>query len=1306
MKVDKDKPLNPTTQKDPVGQVLDAFIRVDRKMQENGTGSSDEDRVILDITMNNAWPREDGITDPPIPIPEPGAIIEMTQEEAIQEIKTAVSVKLDEFAGKVDAQLETHTVKTGTVHGETKETVGLGKKDNWGMATIDQHQEGVADNLYCHPAGLLKIIDTRMKVDPRSYLPARSIPIACGGLLGEVPQWKYDYFKGELVQSPTDPKAFLGETAFEFSTQNGMQIFGCMNNSPELGRYTPMPSGTAPEVQTPHGGTKVRSYAGRTDLKRSRPSHIKGWRSPGNLGTAVKVMENMFEPSAVSFMEGSRVCLRSFNRGILPFDVLKTTERNSVFEGIFESSESYLFNFVTKPSFGVYQGESTSAVHLVLTPTVYNLTPWELELQEGPPDKTPEYISENPTQYQTSDISVPVGGKLIGLDYSGNGNKSVVIPFKELFTLPAGSLSEFFSKLDIRRLRKMTFAWRTKLRYQGVLRLYLGWFNKDNTKYWHTYLDLELSFSFDDVTKTTTMNVTTGPDWDLPKQTLTDNWDLVGNGLMVEYTPHVKEQPDHPLCQSGIFESSGGHLRTFTMYNRQYVGKYEHDVGFPLEYLDRGRGPFPTITKYSYSPQSTINQDGMYGDHLRHIPISITSGESRSFRLSTIDLAANNRWPKMDGTQDPVIPIEDPSSTMRLKITYLTLTRDYRNRYRWALVDSDATRSYIQGNSYGSYLAPDSTNLVWLSEKFETVPSFLIENDDLSDVMNVNNLVFNEHNRFTNYLEYTLNNASLDTPLTFTNPVSIHDEILSWIGKNAGNWQKQHKTFFYFKSTLFWMNQCLSSNDYPANGKDCFYGIIKNCYVHVDSNGKKTLKARDGVANAITVNSMNVNKKASLQINQGEILGFDQFKTQDIYLMKKSEAIDSVKWDVMLNVAPFNNFFIEMSLTHNPLTDDYTFGPSLNAQDPIFPYDPVNGYQIDYDKEILYGTKLPHRLHVNYQSPVMLAKGMWSFRKTPNNYGVFTRRYGFMTYTGGLMGTSEGFTLYPIGGVITHSGKNTIIKSPVKIRIMEFFGYDELFVRAVGENFIPYGRFNNPNGYEIEPHSGGVPAGFINGSEFSYQDQSGWRNAFFPIIDGKRLNITGDGSSFPVFLGRPGSSLPINRFFKENVSSRLMWDTTKGRVIPIVNRAGGSPILIINGTSYPLSGLNSFTIPGSYTGTIMVDIYGVSVLKWGAGLSELVTIGNRVTELDFSGSSSFKISCDLPKTVSNFNRVFLNATATSYPGLEYWDMGNVYTMNECFKDAVNFNQDLSRWTMDRLATYIDYDKGAVKWTLPRPTIPA
>ncbi|UOX39573.1 putative BspA family leucine-rich repeat surface protein [Aeromonas phage ZPAH34] len=1305
MKIDKDKPLVPVERTSPIGVVLDAFIRVDRKIQEKSSGSSDEDRIILDVIVNNTWPRSDGITDPEVPIPAPGEVIEITQEEIIEEVRNVISTKLDEMGASIDEHLLQHTNKVGPVHGETKSTVGLGKKDNWDMATIQQHIDGVAQNLYCNPAGLSAIIDERVKVDPRSYIPARSLPIASGGILGEIPQWHYDFYKGELVQSPSDPKQFIGDTAWYFGTQIGMHIFPNLNQSPELGRYTATPSGTAPEVQTSRGGTKVRAYAKRIDVRRSRPAQLRGWRSPGSLGTVMKVSDNLFGRSAFSYMEGNKVCLRSFNKSVLPFDVLETTGNSIPFEGIFESAEDYLYHFILKINKGSYPGESSSVPYLKLSLTGLKLNPWSMDLQEGPPNRLAEFITKDPIKYQTNQITVPVNSKILAVDTNGTGEVNLVIPFKNLFNIQDEENEEFFNSLDIKRLNKLTFGWEMRIRHKGLMRIYFGWFNKDKTKYWHGYLDFRLDFVFNDATKQMSVNIVTDQVFEQAKQTLDSNWDLTDTGLFKAYTPHVKEQPEHPLCQDGVFDPAGGHLKTFTFYNRQYIGSYDHSISSVTSFIDNGNNYFPKPTKYSYVAQSNIEHDGMYGDHLRHIPVKIALGTATEQERAILDIAMNNRWPRYDGLTDDPVPVPDPGVATKLKITYLTYSRDYRNRYKWGLVTVDAGTSYLQGNPYGSYLGPKTDSVNWITGSMEDIPSFLIENDDLSSTMNINNMVFNDGNGYTNYLNYEVDPNNLETPITFNNPVSIHEDILNWISKNAGGWFKQHKTFFFFKSTLFWMNQCVGHGDYPTNEKDCYYGIIKNCYVHTDGTGRKTIKPQGSIASSIVVNTMNVNKKSTLQINHGAILGYDSFKSQDVYIMKMSDALNQVKYDVMLNVAPFNNFYIELQIVHNPLTGSFTFGPKLDSVDPIFPYDPEHGYQIDYDKEICYGTKLPHRLHINYQSPVMLSKGMWAFRKTPNNYGVFTREHGFLTLTGGVMGTTEGFTLYPVGGVIMVNGKNTLVKKPVKARVEEFFGYDELFVTQIGNELYAYGRYNNPTGYEIEPQLGSVPAGFINGTEFSYQDQSGWRNSLLPVIARKRMNVSSDGSSFPVFLGKPGSGLPINRFFKQTVATRLLWDTSKGRVIPIINRVGGSPYLLVNGTVYQLSGLNSFTIPGSYTGIVTIDIFGVSVLKWGLGLTELLTIGSRVTELDFSNSEGFKITATLSKNIANFNGVFKNSVATSYPGLEFWDVGHVYTMNECFFGASNFNQDLSNWYMNRVATFFNWDNGTTAWTLPKPTFP-
>lgn len=1225
MYIEKDKPQLPLMdKKDPAGVVLDAFIENDRKLQEVQGETPD--------TVQH---------------------IEEQKQTALDKIKA--------MEDRVKAKLAQHTDKKGVVHGETKVTVGLGNKDNFPMGTLEDHKAGTRDDVYAHPAGAKLLIESRVKVDPRSYIPARILPIASGGIQGDIPQWPIDYTVGDLQQSPIDPKEFFGDTPFEFSTPSGVMIYPSMNPSPVIGRYTQVPAGVDSIGQTPWGGSKIRIYNKTIDSRRTRPSFIRGWNSGQNTGDTVVASSELFDKKAVYYKEGDNRFIRSFNKNGLPFDVYNDGAGQMI-KGINEYSEGYRYNLASKVINWTFPGGTDKEIFIQIDTGINSINESDFQLANGPSQPTEHYATPK-VSMTTFNTTVPAHGKIKAITGGSLG-----IKLRDLVNVPAGIDATLYGSLNTKASEKISFCWFNRIRNLAGVKIGMGWWNKSKTKYWHAWLPLLITYTNNEATKTTTMVVATTAIWDGAKQTMDSNYDITGAGLFKEYKPTLAEDPAHPLALSGVFDPLGGHIKTFTMYNRQYVGYYEHGVTDTTSFFNLGANPFPTPTKYSYLAQPTINSDGFYGDHLRHIPI----------------------WVDVNGGF----------------VHYLTRVRDWRNRYRWCLVKMKSDTEIAQDRKWGNFLGDFPESITWLAEGFQVPNSFLIENDDLSATMNIDCMVFNTKNNYRGYTSYTFDPNNLETPIVYTDPVTIHTEINAWVSEHGGGWSRNDKLFFYFKGNLFWFNQCVSPNEYPASGVDCYYGVIKDCYIHVAADGTKTVRSRNPIAESVIVNSVNINTKQSLQIDTGTVLGFDPQVTRDIYAMKTYHNGNDIKYDVMIPVAPFNNFYIEMKIGFNPSNKEVKIQPKLDAVDPIFPYTEERGYQIDYDTEILYGKKIPHRLHINFQSPVMLKKGMWSFRKTPNNYGFFTRRYGFITHTGGVMGSySGGLTVFPVGSVLTIGGKNTVVKKPINFVAKNFSSQEELFVRIENGEPVLYGDNYNPNGYEIEPHNGACPAGFTAGAEFRYYDTDGWKNSLLPVVENNRMSLFGYGRTFPALMGKTGSGVPTNRFFLAEKYTLMTWDTAVGRTIPTISKRGMA--IVIDGQTFYMNGAQSFTIPANFTGVKQITMAGAQTLKWAPGLVDISQFGNDITKLDFSGSTQFSISGQLPKRVTSLYRTFINATGATYPGIENWSVDHVLDFMECFANTPNFNQPLPNWRMYAARNIDGMFRGTGKfnqslntWTLP------
>ncbi|WAX22135.1 hypothetical protein AVP1_0025 [Aeromonas phage AVP1] len=1173
MYVNKDRPL-PILEdkKDPLGGLINSFIKVERerdKLQGDPAG----------------------------------------QLKQIADFKTRMQSKVNTFSSDLNSLILGHSEAKGALHGETKETVGLGNKDNFAMGTIDDHISGLRKDLFCNPEGLSYLVKDRVTIDPNSYLPAKAIPIASGGIFGEVPQITYHINRNDTEQSSANPVNYIGESNWEFCTPAGMFIYPMMNNSPIVGVFSDAGSEAAKTVQTPWGGTKVRYYEKGIVPRRTRPVTMTSDKLAGQGGgEMLRSAEALFERSTVHYLEGGVQKVRALNRNHLPFDVFDTEETNNkAFGGVFASRENMLYHILVDMDLGEllpidqrpmldyianqvwprssqypfdeknrsrfdfivnrdlppipddpyngpirrffdkalnftypkdpvkrhrnkfmeYIDRGLNAIWPVSRTSIYSRE--ELELVDmvinkfwpGPRSESQvegeiiikldfvirsmlerDYpLSTKSTEgdeliYKTNkkfgqQFLVPSHGKITS-KLRDTGTLGLDIKLKDIIEHDVSGYGKLIRHIDKTRCQLVSFAWRNRLEGKATVRLSIGWYTVNKSNYVHAYLDLDLHFDDNAGTVTSTVNVETSDSWNRVKQELNDNLEVVTEGLFKMYSGDVKEQPTHPAVIGGVFETQGGHMKSYNFYNRQYIGYYRHGVGSTLEFINQENNLIPTPTEYSYNIQSVINGDMFYGDHLRHIPV------------------------KVDTTNKTVL--------------YLTQTRDWKNNYRWAFVNVESETPVVQPDGY---VGPKRLSRKWVEDRKAYVPSMLIENDETSATMNIAPLVFNNWNNFTGYANYTLDENSDRHPITGVNEVQLSVEITNWIKNHVVDWKSSYKQYFLLQGNLYWIVQTLDSKEMLSDGTDCYYGVIKSCSIQTTQENIRTVIANNSIASSITVSKTNVNTKASLDIDTGSVFGFDQLAGLDVYALKVLDDARETKYEVMLNVAPFNNFYVEMRIEINKQTGEVTFKPKYDAVDPIFPYSTAIGYQIDYDSLNKYGSKIPHRVHVNYQSPVMLKKGLSSFRKTPNNYGFFTKSDGFVVINGRVQDKVQGIPLYPLGSAITIGGETLVIKQPIDLFSSDFPTNDELFVTRDSNNqFKVFGRYNN-KGFNIEPSLNCVPVGFINDGKFTYHDPNSYRNSLFPVFENKRLSIGNAGQSIPAFYGKPGSKTPKNLFFKK-----------------------------------------------------------------------------------------------------------------------------------------------------------------------------
>lgn len=1186
--------------------------------------------------------------------------LEGTAEEfevTIAEQETLALNKINQFANEIDTSLKNHADRVGAVHGETKTTVGLDKKENWRTATIAEHEEGLIKTAFTTPLGLQALVDKRLRISPNLYIKSRILPFASGGQLGCIPQTPFDWKEGEVVQSPQDPLTFYTDTPWQFLTDQGIQIYPAMNGSSVLTQHT-ADAGRSKRASTAYGGTTVHIYKSVLDIRRTRPSHLSAESDSEPNNELIKASSHLFDRHSIFYAKQDAIGIRGFNKNRLPFDTLVDNTTVTNWSGIVESREKMLYNIYAHMEKGDIGGYG-NGIYLVIETDLWSFIENGLDCQNGP-GRAAETSAVLDKKIDTITYSVPANGKIRLLPRE-NKPSALCIKLTDLISFSPTLIDTLWEKLQDKESIRMAFTWRSRLKGDFAIRIPIGFESVDGTAYTNYYMDIGFLINEDLANASATTSVTSLRDIETASQTLNTNLIINTPGKFIQYPSKVVNDVFHPKIFNGTFNSLGGHVKTYTFYNRQYVGYYQHDVKSVYNWIANGDLTSPNLNKYTYGQVSTLNNDGMYGDHLRHIPIGNGDGVSE----------------------------------------YLTLTRDWSQAYRWGItkVATDTIPEMLTPT--GHHIGPWRLGTNWLNIVGQKVPSFLIVNSESAATFETNCLVFNSQNSFKGYARYGYDTSNLETPLQWIDEVSLDESITTYVSRIKPNWVENHKQFFYYKSRLYYFNQCLSVNGLDADNVDCYYGWIDSAYIDTDGNNKKSVKITGDIADKITVKPLKVNTRETLGLNVNGVLGWDEFNSTDVYMMLMSKVDQIQKYKLMVNLAPFNNFYFEFDLTidGDALTTDVSV--STNTIDPVFPYNPSTGFGVDYDKIIAYGSKTPHRLHVNFQSPVMLKKSMWSFRKTPGQYGIFSETTGTAIATGGILNSVAGVPIYPVGSVLTIGGSNVVVRNPVSAGESDFDGNDELYSRLNGggsqasSQIELFGVKHNPNEFDLEPNSGITPCGFLRNGIFYHYDPDGWRNALLPVVDGKRMSFFGYGSSFPAFMGSYGSGLPINRFFLIDGPTVLAWDTSVGRIVPI---SDGSAIKIyVNDVLQTYNNSGSFQIPETFTGAVTVKIVGITKVQWGIGLINLITIGNTVSQLDFSGSTQFSINATLPKRITSLAGLFSNATGANYPGLDQWDTTNIVSLAGAFQGAINFNQNLSGWNTINVETMASTFEGAVKF---------
>lgn len=1003
--------------------------------------------------------------------------------ENVKDKQSKLEKNIDVFVTEVDAALLAHTSKKGAVHGETKATVDLDQKKNWRMATMQEHLTG-ANSVYAHPKGNQALIEDRLKVEPSAHLKTEIVPVAVYGQLGYTNQWPYAWDQGIEVQSVIPSTVYHGDTPFLFATDTGFYLQPGINGSPVMVPKALDPVYNRYIAITHWGGYKLNVFGNTLEVKAATPTLIRGWGVPSGQ-EQVRVSQHLFDRHSVSFREGDLVGIRSYNKNRIPADVIwNNTTFKERWTAITEVRENVLLNI---SSYLTYEnlGGLGNDIYLVIETAAATLKDLgNSAVQEA---KSTEYLKQTDVEFTTYTYTVPSNNKVRILTRAGKYN-AICIKLGDILSYTAAQAATLWANLNKGMSTLIAFEWTNRLKGSFELRIPIGFTTVDGKFYNNYYIDLGMTAKENVNTKTMSIQVESLKDMVSGGQTLNNNLTLSGAGKFIQYNASVAGNVFHPKLFRGVFEPQGGHIAPYTVYGRRYIGYYKHALTSVSDFIHNALPSAPTSSVYRGT--SSLQNDGFYGDHLRHIPLFTTTPKS----------------------------------------TYLCQVRDWRNNYRWSVVTVDRDTQAYPKTNFNKHIGPWRDSVQWIQPKEGFVPSFLMVNDESVNGIATNCLVFNTQNNYTGYARYALDVNNADEPLTWIDKVTVDKSVIDWITANAGNWVNKNIQLFYFENIIYWFCQLTKSNELKADGIDCYYGIIDDALISVNGN-IRVLKTNNPVVAYGTSTPLKVNTKENLDLDKTTVTGFDQFDSTDVYMFKLPNNGTIRRYKVMVNLGPFNNFYFDFELEKNVPVVGTRITPNLDGGDKLFPYDLDNDFQFSYDELIGYGTRFPVRLHANFQSPVMLNTCMWYSTKVPDQYQVWSSAGGDRLLDSSIMSGIEGVTVFPLGSVFTHKGKTELIKDPVSIK-SNTFNNSEIFVGVYNGKPVLFNEHNNPYGLSVEPESGSVPVGFFIDGAYQRWDSNSWKNSMYPVLDNKRLSHYAYGSTVPVLLGVPGANNPINRYFR------------------------------------------------------------------------------------------------------------------------------------------------------------------------------
>lgn len=1057
MKIDKDSPHVNPDRKEGHGELLESIIDV--------MGSSEEKLAQDSAEL---------------------AKIEDNVDKALKAFKTNCNNTLDE-----------HLKSYGAVHGETKEDIGLGNKDNFPAGTIEEQIEGVRNDVFCTPAGLALMLENHLRIEPENYLQEGMFPISLGTLLGKAKSKTVDPDKTKNIQKVKN----FGSNYHLFSTEDEFLLFPdmCSGRATQYGRGG---------LSSPIATTGIKVINDKLNIFRGRPFSLndltigKGYvtaeRFPRfgfgnengnfynsnfkegapdidpNISSGQNMESTQFDPMIV-YTTHTPYVFRSMNSVEHDFDELVMNEdvKLPIDHANFLSQDGNIIIF-SNPTI---EKNSMGGLNLLFYITIGSYTDSDLIDYNVSKFSNKTFFRESKMDLLNIKTLTLGGTGVENPDPKFTRSKRVSIPLSVFFN---DNIDIDIDSIDMDHLALMSTCWVSRIAAMGYVRFPLCW--RAGDKLYLKYLDFSFDAGYED-SKNITFSLERFSN-ELTKSAIKSGVPL--GGTFFEYPLDVGEDVFHPTVFNGCLLNTGGHVKVYNINQRQYVCYYKHNIKNIKQWIEEN--PRPTVLKEQIKDISVFPTHGLLGEHIRLVPLAV-KGNNYIYHA-----VVRNRT---NGYQGVIGELSTEATLNNLNYTH-----------RWE-------------------------NVKWLKVGESINPSFLVEFKNNEKRVNTSALVFTQQTDYIGYTSYTIEG----TDIKFTEGYRIN-QGLRVETRALLKGSKVNELYFLLDGHLFFY---LTSTSGESKGK-AIVGIWPKVKI-------------DGVQREITKNPDTTKQFRTFTVGTNypdlNTIGTTPYSYQDVYVTQK----DGDTYTVMLPTWGYPNLYLPFKMVRNTSGGSIVplAGGLWEKEYPFYYNSTSASFNVDITKWTSPGKRIPHNFFPAFLPPIAIAGDL----KIPSTsvYSIFNINTGIVENKL-YQGFGKDIPLYFVGGLFVNKGRS--INNQYSICLEnDKKNFGKVFVTEKGNDYVAYTKTNNPEGFDTEPNLATTFMGYYyeyqNKIAFSYFPPGDmtvfaddiWINALLPVIDSKQLSPYANGSTIGVELGRYGTDEMRNFYYNgDRIYKRAELTTT------------------------------------------------------------------------------------------------------------------------------------------------------------------